>query len=117
MDGNLAEAQTSYLVEPPLRPVKLKSERIGVVGLGYVGLPVAVSLAQAFETVVGFDINRTRVEALRGARDCTAEIDPATLAVSSLAVTSKAADLAGCTLYIVAVPTPVEQANRPGRLA
>ena len=116
MDGNLAEAQTAYLVDTPKRPRKLRTERIGVVGLGYVGLPVAVSLADAYEKVVGFDINRARVEALSNARDWTREIDTATLALSSLVVSAKPADLASCTLYIVAVPTPVDGGNRPDLL-
>jgi len=113
MDGNLAEAQSRYVVEAPERCHKSQSERIGVIGLGYVGLPVSVALAEAFEKVVGFDIDQDRIKTLKNAYDWTREIDETTLIMSSLSVTANVEDLAACTLYIVAVPTPVDEMSRP----
>src|SRR4051794_9405290 len=86
--------------------------RIVVIGLGYVGLPLAVALARQFE-VVGFDVDEGRVAELRGGHDRTREVDGDALAASALKLTSDAADCAGADVYIVTVPTPVDQANRP----
>lgn len=86
--------------------------RIIVVGLGYVGLPLAVALARRFE-VVGLDIDAARVEELRRGHDRTDEISAAALAASGLVLTSEAADCAGADIYIVTVPTPVDAQNRP----
>lgn len=113
MDGSLAEAQSSYVFNAPRSPLKSRSERIGVIGLGYVGLPVSVALANAFETVIGFDIDPERVNALRNSKDRTNEIDEATLMLSSLTVTTSPGDLSSCSIFVVAVPTPVNKANQP----
>ena len=86
--------------------------RIVIIGLGYVGLPLAVALARQFETT-GFDIDEGRVAELRGGHDRTREVDGEALAASALKLTSDAADCAGADVYIVTVPTPVDQANRP----
>src|SRR5437764_1678983 len=86
--------------------------RIVVIGLGYVGLPLAVALARQFE-VAGFDVDEGRVAELRGGHDRTREVDGDALAASALKLTSDAADCAGADVYIVTVPTPVDQANRP----
>jgi len=86
--------------------------RIVIIGLGYVGLPLAVALARQFETT-GFDIDDGRVAELRGGHDRTREVDGEALAASALKLTSDAADCAGADVYIVTVPTPVDQANRP----
>ena len=86
--------------------------RIVVVGLGYVGLPLAVALARQFETV-GFDIDEGRVAELRDGNDRTHEVDSDALRASSLDLTANASDCAGADIYIVTVPTPVDQANRP----
>lgn len=93
--------------------MKQASERIAVIGLGYVGLPVAVALAEQYEQVVGFDISRRRVDALSQGRDWTGEITDADLAASGLQVTANAADLAGCTFFIVTVPTPIDERHQP----
>ena len=85
---------------------------IVVVGLGYVGLPLAVALAKSFR-VTGLDIDEGRVEELREGRDRTREVEPNALASSSLTLTSDAADCAGADVYIVTVPTPVDAHNRP----
>ena len=83
-----------------------------MVGLGYVGLPLAVALARSVD-VLGLDIDARRVAELRNGHDRTHEIDPETLAGSSLRYTSDAADCAGADLYIVTVPTPVDEENQP----
>ena len=84
----------------------LRKCRIGVVGLGYVGLPVAVEFARHFEDVVGFDIDADKVAELRNGVDRTGEIDLAVLRASRVRYTSSPADLADRTLHVVAVPTP-----------
>jgi UDP-N-acetyl-D-galactosamine dehydrogenase len=89
------------------------NEKISVIGLGYVGLPVAVGLAQAFPGVVGFDISERRVSALKAGHDWTGEIDDALLARCGLKVTSDAADMEGATFFIVTVPTPIDDQRRP----
>jgi len=86
--------------------------QIVVIGLGYVGLPLAVALARHFQ-VTGFDIDPDRVAELRGGRDRTREVDEDELARSELKLTDKADGCAGGDLYIIAVPTPVDSANRP----
>src|SRR4051794_16517200 len=86
--------------------------RIVIIGLGYVGLPLAVALARQFETI-GFDIDDGRVAELRGGHDRTNEVDGEALQASALKLTSNAADCAGADVYIVTVPTPVDQAKRP----
>jgi len=86
--------------------------RIVVIGLGYVGLPLAVALARQFETT-GFDIDERRIAELREGDDRTHEVDAEALDSSSLKLTANSADCVGADVYIVTVPTPVDQANRP----
>jgi UDP-N-acetyl-D-galactosamine dehydrogenase len=86
--------------------------RIAVVGLGYVGLPLAVALAGHFETV-GFDIDSGRVAELARGHDRTGEVEADRLAASSLEITDRKEEAQGADLYIVTAPTPVDQANRP----
>src|SRR5205814_6029564 len=86
--------------------------RIVVIGLGYVGLPLAVALAHKFE-VVGFDVDEARVAELRGGHDRTREVDADALGASSLKSTTEPSECADADVYIVTVPTPVDQANRP----
>ena len=90
----------------------MREEIIGVVGLGYVGLPLAVRLSGAFQ-VVGFDINPRRIEELKAGHDHTHEVDPAMLNPDSLSYTASVEDLTACTFLIVAVPTPVTDAHDP----
>jgi UDP-N-acetyl-D-galactosamine dehydrogenase len=85
---------------------------IGVVGLGYVGLPLAVALARHFPTT-GLDIDSTRVAELKQGRDRTGELDEATLRNSALSVTDSPDAVRGRDVYIVTAPTPVDDANRP----
>jgi UDP-N-acetyl-D-galactosamine dehydrogenase len=87
-------------------------ERVAVIGLGYVGLPLAIALARHLPTV-GFDIDAARVAELVAGRDRTGEVDAATLAASSLLRTTDVSALRGCSMFIVTVPTPIDAANRP----
>jgi len=84
-----------------------------VIGLGYVGLPVAVAFARAQAPVVGFDIDKSRIAELREGRDRTREIDPVDLRQPTLHLTADAAELKGSDFYIVTVPTPIDDARRP----
>ena len=86
--------------------------RIAVVGLGYVGLPLAIALARHFP-VTGFDIDETRIAELSRNHDRTAELDSRALAESPLALTSDPEQCRGADLYIVTVPTPVDSNKEP----
>ena len=90
----------------------LAGEKIAVIGLGYVGLPLAVAFSRKFD-VIGFDVNKNRVEELQRGVDRTNEISPNVLADAVLQFTTDADDLAGRMVYVVTVPTPIDQANRP----
>lgn len=98
-----------------------KDIKIAVIGLGYVGLPLARLFATQF-SVIGFDINMSRVEALQLGSDSTLEVDDETLQKvlvqepspkKGLYCTSQIADIADCNYFIVTVPTPVDKNNRP----
>ncbi len=86
--------------------------RIAVIGLGYVGLPLAVALARHFG-VTGFDVNAERVEQLKSGVDATGEVASSDLRQSALRITAAAADIKGADVFIVTVPTPVDEKNRP----
>jgi UDP-N-acetyl-D-glucosamine/UDP-N-acetyl-D-galactosamine dehydrogenase len=90
----------------------MKQEQLAVIGLGYVGLPLAVALAKKFDTL-GFDINPRRIEELREGLDRTGEVAADQLTASPLQLSADAESLAGRTVYIVTVPTPINDANRP----
>lgn len=90
-----------------------KDLKIAVIGLGYVGLPLAVALGQVFDTV-GFDLNASRISSLRDGHDVTGEVDPQELArPATLHFTAAEDELAGCNVFIVAVPTPIDRSFRP----
>ncbi len=87
--------------------------KIGVIGLGYVGLPLAVEFGRKYDTT-GFDINEGRVAELEGGTDSTLECSAEELAAAAqLTYTSNVADLQDCNLYIVTVPTPIGDGHRP----
>jgi len=86
--------------------------KIAVVGLGYVGLPLAVHLSRHF-TVVGYDVSEANVAELKKGHDRTMEVSDAELKKAKMHFTSKPADLASCKLFIVAVPTPVDHFHVP----
>ena len=91
----------------------MKNERIiSVIGLGYVGLPVAVAFGKVRRTV-GFDINPVRIEELRKGYDRTGEVATADLQATDIVFTEKLEELALADFHIVAVPTPVDEAHQP----
>ena len=89
-----------------------RHETIAVIGLGYVGLPVALSFAKKYPTI-GFDIKQRRIEELRRGHDATAEVESHELTSSKIKFTATPEDLAEATFIIVAVPTPIDKNNRP----
>lgn len=91
----------------------IKEGRIAVIGLGYVGLPLAVEFGKK-RAVTGFDINTTRIDQLRSGHDGTLEASPDELsAAKHLTFTDSPSDLAACTVYIITVPTPIDAHKRP----
>jgi nucleotide sugar dehydrogenase len=93
--------------------VKLTDIKLGVIGLGYVGLPLAVEFSKK-RKVIGFDINSKRIFDLKNNIDKTHEVQPATLEkLNNLSLTDKIDDLEGCNFYIITVPTPITKDNKP----
>ncbi len=91
----------------------LESTKLAIVGLGYVGLPLAVEFGKRYDTV-GFDINRSRIDELKTGRDHTLEVDAAELAAARLLrFSAELEDLRDRNVYIVTVPTPIDSAKRP----
>ncbi|MBM3566925.1 MAG: nucleotide sugar dehydrogenase, partial [Alphaproteobacteria bacterium] len=89
------------------------TRKISVIGLGYVGLPVAVAFARAGTSVVGFDIDAKRVGELSRGHDRTGEVDAGDLKQKNLTLTADAGALRDADFHIVTVPTPIDDANRP----
>ena len=93
--------------------MNLNHAKIAVIGLGYVGLPLAVEFGKS-RTVLGFDVKTARIAELQSGQDHTLEVSPAELqSASQLQFTSDPLGLAPCQVFIVTVPTPVDHANRP----
>ena len=91
----------------------LRHCRIGIVGLGYVGLPLAVEFGRRFDTV-GFDIKPARIAELARGKDSTLENTRAELrAAKRLSFTTRVEDLKRCRVFIVTVPTPIDEYKRP----
>ena len=88
-------------------------KKIAIIGLGYVGLPLAVEFGKARSTL-GFDINASRIDELREGKDNTLEVSEEDLAgASQLAFSCDTNDLDDCKIFIVTVPTPIDDVNRP----
>ena len=93
--------------------MKAKDTRIAVIGLGYVGLPLAVEFGKRYLTI-GFDVNRSRITALISGSDSTLEVDtPALESATHLSYTTDVDKLKTCNIYIVTVPTPIDIYKRP----
>ena len=91
-------------------------KKIAIIGLGYVGLPLAVEFGK-IRPVIGFDINQTRIDALREGHDSTLEVSGDELREAAhLSFTTDPADLAEANIYIVTVPTPIDATDRAGGL-
>ncbi|MCA1792106.1 MAG: Vi polysaccharide biosynthesis UDP-N-acetylglucosamine C-6 dehydrogenase TviB, partial [Thioalkalivibrio sp.] len=88
------------------------NETVAVIGLGYVGLPLAVAFGR-HRRVIGFDVNAGRIAELQAGRDSTLEVEPEELAQVSLEYTTDPEYLRQATVYIVTVPTPIDAARRP----
>ena len=88
-------------------------DRIAVIGLGYVGLPIALAFARRFPQTIGFDLSARRVDALKRGIDTTNEVDPALLKQSKLEATTDDALLERSNFFVVAVPTPIDGDHRP----
>ncbi|MDD4650022.1 MAG: nucleotide sugar dehydrogenase, partial [Desulfoplanes sp.] len=92
--------------------IKNKNVPVAIVGLGYVGLPLAVAFAEHFD-VIGFDINKERVAELATGVDRTLEVDNARLQSVSMELTSDPAAIKRAGVIVVAVPTPIDKNRRP----
>nr|WP_206171481.1 Vi polysaccharide biosynthesis UDP-N-acetylglucosamine C-6 dehydrogenase TviB [Thiorhodococcus mannitoliphagus] len=93
--------------------MSLEATRIGIVGLGYVGLPLAVEFGKRYPTI-GYDVNKARLAELREGRDSSLEVEPEELAQSNqLAYTDTPEGLADCNVYVVTVPTPINAHRQP----
>ncbi len=99
----------------------MKSHKICMIGLGYVGLPLAVEFAKHYP-VIGFDINKNRIDGLNKGHDHTLEVDDENLQSvltkespkeTGMMLSSNLDDIRDCNIYIVTVPTPVDKNNRP----
>ncbi len=91
----------------------IKKLKIAVIGLGYVGLPVAIAFARAGVNICGFDVNETRIKELNSGFDRTGEIEDDILKSSNFKSTSKIEDISGCDIFIVCVPTPIDENRQP----
>ena len=90
------------------------SKKIAIIGLGYVGLPLAIEFAKKFK-VIGYDINSSRIENLQSGHDSTLEVSDKDLSSvkDNVKYTNKIDEINDCNFYIVTVPTPIDEANRP----
>ncbi len=96
-----------------MNKLSLETTKLAVIGLGYVGLPLAVEFGKT-RSVVGFDINSGRIDALRAGNDSTLEVDDEELkSASNLSFSNDLKDIEDCNVYIVTVPTPIDEHKRP----
>jgi UDP-N-acetyl-D-galactosamine dehydrogenase len=91
------------------------NDKIGIIGLGYVGLPLAYAFAKKGFKIVGFDINTARIDDLKKGHDKTLELSPEQLCEieNEVVYSCKINDIKKCTIFIVTVPTPIDKSNRP----
>ncbi|MDD3519216.1 MAG: nucleotide sugar dehydrogenase [Chromatiales bacterium] len=89
------------------------TEKIAVVGLGYVGLPVALAFARRYPGSIGFDISERRVATLRSGTDYTGEVSPQELASTPIALTTDPQAMRGASFFVVTVPTPIDENRQP----
>ncbi len=92
--------------------MNVKEAKIAVIGLGYVGLPLAVEFAKKFP-VVGYDISVPRITELRQGKDSSLEVEPEELASVSMAFTEQVDDIRDCNVFIITVPTPIDDYKSP----
>jgi len=89
------------------------TETIAVIGLGYVGLPLAHAFGKAFPSVIGFDVDRDRIQELCRGHDRTGELSPEELAETSIRYSADPSDLTEATVFVVTVPTPIDESHNP----
>ena len=89
-----------------------RKSKIGIIGLGYIGLPLAIELSKKYPTV-GFDKNRDRISQLKDGIDKTLEVEKKELNEAKITYTTEIKDIVDCNTYIVTVPTPVDKYNKP----
>ena len=92
---------------------QVRQERIAVIGQGYVGLPATLAFGRAFPDVIGFDVDRRKIDRLTRHVDTTGEADPAELATTTVRFSDDPDSLKGATFFVVAVPTPIDVDRRP----
>jgi UDP-N-acetyl-D-galactosamine dehydrogenase len=91
----------------------MPDKKIAIIGLGYVGLPLAVEFGKKFDTI-GFDINESRIQELKQGKDATLEVDSKELKqATQLSYTTNINDIKDCNIYIVTVPTPIDEYKNP----
>src|SRR5262245_30784683 len=99
--------------QPDKMTLELSGRTIAVIGLGYVGLPLAVEFGK-IRPVIGFDLRKARVDELQAGCDSTREVEVEDLAAAKqLTYSHSSEDLKRCGVFIIAVPTPIDRANRP----
>lgn len=87
--------------------------KLAIIGLGYVGLPLALAFAKKFPDTIGFDIKQSRIDELKRGLDTTREVESDTLLSSTIHLTASPEALQGVDVFIIAVPTPIDPSNRP----
>ena len=93
--------------------MNLLDKKIGIIGLGYVGLPLAVEFGKQY-TTIGFDINQNRIDELLKGKDSTLEVEPSDLKLAhKLSYSTVLEDIKECTIFIITVPTPIDNNKRP----
>jgi UDP-N-acetyl-D-galactosamine dehydrogenase len=119
LDCSIANAAKRRVRKPPSAKDGIEAKvvphgrKLAVIGLGYVGLPVAVAFGREGIRVIGFDIDSARIAELKAGRERTCEVEPHDLARSNLVLTSDPGELNSADFFIVTVPTPIDQARRP----
>jgi UDP-N-acetyl-D-galactosamine dehydrogenase len=87
--------------------------KIAVIGLGYVGLPVAISFGKKCKGVIGFDVSKPRVDGLKAGKDKNGDVSDSDISSSDVSFSYNEDDLKSCNFFIVAVPTPIDEMKRP----
>ena len=87
-------------------------DKIAIIGLGYVGLPLAIEYSKKYQTF-GYDFNQERINSINNGVDITGEVSKKVLSNSNLVLTSKLETIKTCNIYIIAVPTPIDVDNKP----
>jgi len=95
-----------------MHPIKIENLEIAVIGLGYVGLPLAIAFSEKFK-VIGYDINQEHVNSLLMGKDRSQQVSETELLNSNLVLTNSAHDISNSSVYIITVPTPVNEFKKP----